>query len=129
MKPGRLLDASFAYVFSDESDSMPSPHGPVNGASSFVRSLRLGYGVVKTLNYVNEPRDIDSINTNSQCNVGISPELSPRKHRAHGMFTDDGSIEVIVQPEQTKQTDNSITPTPERHNTAQDKGIYVSNVK
>ena len=55
MKPGRLLDVSFAYVFSDESEPTPSPHRPVNGTSSFVRSLRLGYGVVKTLNYVNEP--------------------------------------------------------------------------
>ena len=123
MKPGRLLDVSFAYVFSDESDSMPLPHGPVNGAFSFVRSLRLGYGVVKTLNYVNEPRDIDSINTNSQSNVGISPELSPRKRRARGMFADDVSTELIVQPEHTKKRDNSITPTPEHSN------AYISNIK
>jgi len=101
MKPGRLLDVSFAYIFSDESDPTPSPHRPVNGTSSFVQSLRLGYGVVKTLNYVNEPRDIDSVNTNSQSNSGISQELSPRKHRAHGMFNDDDmSQEVIVQPQQ-----------------------------
>ena len=100
MKPGRLLDVSFAYVFSDESDSMPSPHRSVNGTPSFVRSLRLGYGVVKTLNYVNEPRDIDSINTNSQLNSEISQELSPRKRRARGMFADDISMEVIVQPQQ-----------------------------
>jgi len=39
MKPGRLLDVCFAYVFSDESDSTPSPHAPVNGTSSFIRSL------------------------------------------------------------------------------------------
>ena len=31
MKPGRLLDISFAYVFSDESDPTPSPHRPANG--------------------------------------------------------------------------------------------------
>ena len=31
MRPGRLLDVSFAYVFSDESDPMTSPHKPVNG--------------------------------------------------------------------------------------------------
>ena len=98
MKPGRLLDVSFAYVFSDESEPMPSPHRPVNGTSSFVRSLRLGYGVVKTLNYVNEPRDIDS---NSQSNSRISQELSPRKRRASGMFTDDDiSQEVILQSQQ-----------------------------
>ena len=101
MKPGRLLDVSFAYVFSDESESTPSPHRPVNGTSSFVRSLRLGYGVVKTLNYVNEPRDIDSINSNSQSNSKISQELTPRKRRASGMFTDDDtSPEVIVQRQQ-----------------------------
>ena len=101
MKPGRLLDVSFAYVFSDESESTPSPHRPVNGTSSFVRSLRLGYGVVKTLNYVNEPRDIDSINSNSQSNSIISQELSPRKRRASEMFTDDDvSQEVIVQQQQ-----------------------------
>ena len=101
MKPRRLLDVSFAYVFSDESEPTPSPHRPVNGASSFVRSLRLGYGVVKTLNYVNEPRDIDSINSNSQSNSRISQELSPRKDRASEMFIDDDiSQEVILQPQQ-----------------------------
>ena len=101
MKPGRLLDISFAYIFSDENDSMPSPHRPIDGTSSFVRSLWLGYGVVKTLNYINELRDIDSININSQLNSGISQELSPRKRRARGMFTDeDISQEVIVQPQQ-----------------------------
>jgi hypothetical protein len=31
MKPGRLLDISFAYVFSDEGDPTPSYHRPVNG--------------------------------------------------------------------------------------------------
>ena len=101
MKPRRLLDVSFAYVFSDESEPTPSPHRPVNSTSSFVRSLRLGYGVVKTLNYVNEPRDIDSINSNSQSNSIISQELSPRKRRASGMFTDDDiSQEVILQSQQ-----------------------------
>jgi hypothetical protein len=80
---------------------MPSPHRPVNGASSFVQSLRLGYGVVKTLNYINEPRDVNSVNINSQSNSGISQELSPRKRRARGMFNDDDtSPEVIVQPQQ-----------------------------
>ena len=123
MKPGRLLDVCFAYVFSDESDSTPSPHAPVNGTSSFIRSLWLGYGVVKTLNFVNEPRDIDSININSQPNVGISSELSPRKRRACGMFADDVSMEVIVKSEQGKKRDNSVTPTPERRN------ANVSNIK
>lgn len=33
MKPGRLLDVSFAYVFSDESDPTPSPYKPINGAT------------------------------------------------------------------------------------------------
>jgi len=31
MMPGRLLDISFAYVFSDESDPTPSSHKPANG--------------------------------------------------------------------------------------------------
>ena len=101
MKPGRLLDVSFAYVFSDESDSMPSPHRPVNGTSSFVQHLYLGYGVVKTLNYINEPRDIESVNTNSQSNSGTSPELSPRKRKARGMFADDDmSMHVVVEAQQ-----------------------------
>jgi hypothetical protein len=36
MKPGRLLDISFAYVFSDETDPTPSPHRPVNGTSGLL---------------------------------------------------------------------------------------------
>lgn len=38
LKPGRLLDISFAYVFSDESDPTPSPHKPVNGIVSIVQT-------------------------------------------------------------------------------------------
>ena len=38
MKPGRLLDVSFAYVFSDEIDSMLSPHKPIDGATPLTRA-------------------------------------------------------------------------------------------
>jgi len=31
MKPRRLLDVSFVYMFSDESDPTLSPHKPING--------------------------------------------------------------------------------------------------
>jgi len=31
MKPGRLLDISFAYVFSEDADPTPSLHMPING--------------------------------------------------------------------------------------------------
>ena len=36
LKPGHLLNVSFVYIFSNESDAISSPHGPVNGISSFV---------------------------------------------------------------------------------------------
>ena len=38
MKPGRLLDISFAYVFSDESDPTPSPHKPINGGTTLTET-------------------------------------------------------------------------------------------
>ena len=34
LKPGRLLDISFAYIFSDENDPTPSHQRPVNGIFS-----------------------------------------------------------------------------------------------
>lgn len=36
MTPGRLLDISFVYIFSDDNDMMPSSHRPVNDISLFI---------------------------------------------------------------------------------------------
>jgi hypothetical protein len=38
LKPGRLLEVSFVYVFSDEGDRTPPYHTPVNGTSSLSKS-------------------------------------------------------------------------------------------
>src|SRR5947207_2646568 len=89
MRPGRLLDISFAYVF----------------VINHVR--KLGYGVVKTLNYINEARNVDSANADlqSQSASSSSLELSPRKRKARGMFTDDDiSTAVVVQEQPQKGT-------------------------
>jgi hypothetical protein len=41
LQPGRLLDISFAYVFSDESDPTPSHHRPVNGMVFMLAKLMI----------------------------------------------------------------------------------------
>ena len=72
-----------------------------------VKSLWLGYGVVKTLNYINEARNVDSANADlqSQSASSSSLELSPRKRKARGMFTDDDiSTAVVVQEQPQKGT-------------------------
>ena len=38
MKPGRLLDVSFVYMFSDESDPTLSPHKPINGGTTLTEA-------------------------------------------------------------------------------------------
>src|SRR5438046_5760418 len=64
----------------------------------------LGYGVVKTLSYINEPQDIHPTNTTSQLTTATSLALSPRKRKARGMFSDDNiSTEIIVLQDQIQQ--------------------------
>ena len=64
----------------------------------------LGYGVVKTLSYMNEPQDIHPANTTSQLTTATSLALSPPKCKAHGMFSDDNiSTEIIVLQDQIQQ--------------------------
>ena len=94
MKPGRLLDISFAYVFSDDSDPVPSPHKPINGTTPLTKA-HSGYGVIKTLSFVKELRDIDPL-INSQSN-NLSPlGQSPRKRKARGMFIDDNTFSEVI---------------------------------
>ena len=112
MKPGRLLDVSFAYVFSDESDPVPSPHKPINGTTPLTKA-HSGYGVIKTLSFIKELRDIDPL-INSQSNNSSPLGQSPRKRKARGMFIDDNtSPDVInVQSRQRKVSFSLISITP-----------------
>jgi len=109
----------------------------------------LGYGVVKTLSYINEPQDIHPANTTSQLTTATSLALSPRKRKARGMFSDDNISRDNCSPRSNSTTRgitsfhyhqfskfksnehrNSITPTPEHHNSTKDnKGTYILNLE
>jgi len=65
--------------------------------------LYQGYGVVKTLTYVKEPRDISATSITSQLTDKNSGSgASPRKRKARGMFTDDDkkSVAVVIHSDQ-----------------------------